>query len=55
MEKLLQLQSLKWEMKNSDLKKKKSGGGGKNTYQNKRNISKHAKKLLFHFFHIYKK
>ena len=53
MEKLLQLSSLKWEMKNSDLKKKKKRF--KNAYQNKRNISKHAKKLLFHFFHIYKK
>ena len=52
MEKLLQLSSLKWEMKNSDLKKKKKGGV-KNAYQNKRNIFKHAKKLSFHFFHIY--
>ena len=40
-------------MKNSDLKKKeKKGLKIKNAYQNKRNISKHAKKLLFHFFHI---
>ena len=39
-------------MKNSDLKKKKKF---KNAYQNKRNISKDAKKLSFHFFHIYKK
>ena len=38
-------------MKNSDLKKKKKVK--KN--QNKRNISKDAKKLSFHFFHIYKK
>ena len=43
-------------MKNSDLKKKerRKKGGVKNAYQNKRNISKHAKKLLFHFFHIHK-
>ena len=46
-------------MKNSDLKKekkkkkKKKKRFNKNAYQNKRNISKHAKKLLFHFFHIY--
>ena len=40
-------------MKNSDLKMKKKKF--KNVYQNKRNISKHAKKLSFHFFHIYKK
>ena len=37
-------------MKNSDLKKR-----FKNAYQNKRNISQHAKKLSFHFFHISKK
>ena len=42
-------------MKNSDLKKKKKKKRFKNAYQNKRNISKHAKKLSFHFFHIYKK
>ena len=41
-------------MKNSDLKKKEKKRF-KNAYQNKRNISKHAKKLSFHFFHIYKK
>ena len=40
-------------MKNSDLKKKKKRF--KNAYENKTNISKHAKKLSFHFFHIYKK
>ena len=39
-------------MKNRDLKKKKKF---KNAYQYKRNTSKHAKKLSFHFFHIYKK
>ena len=39
-------------MKNSDLKKKLKKRF-KNAYQNKRNISKHAKKLSFHFFHIY--
>ena len=39
-------------MRKSDLKKKKKF---KNSYQNKRNISKHAQKLSFHFFHIYKK
>ena len=41
-------------MKNSDLKKKKKRRF-KNAYQNKRNISKHAKKLSFHFFHINEK
>ena len=41
-------------MKNSDLKKK-GEKRFKNAYQNKRNISKHAKKLSFYFFHIYKK
>ena len=46
-------------MKNSDLKKKKKKKKKtktfKNAYQNKRNISKHANKLSFHSFHIYKK
>ena len=42
-------------MKNSDLKKEKKKKRFNNAYQNKRNISKQAKKLSFHFFHIYKK
>ena len=43
-------------MKNSNLKKKERKKKSiKNAYQNKRNISKHAKKLSFQFFHIYKK
>ena len=44
-------------MKNSDLKKKKKKKkeGLKMHIKTKENISKHAKKLSFHFFHIYKK